>query len=215
MRQALRPGALGRPRGSGWRGRWEGVSGWGTHVNPWLFHFNVWQNSLQKKKKKKWQNDLCSQSKPFSITVIHVCAPASNSEEAEVEQFFEDIQDLLELTQKRCPIHYRGLDCKVGSQEIAGITGKFCHGVQNKAGQKLTEFCQENGLVITNTLFQQHKRRVYTQKSPMVNIKLRLFIFFAAKDGETLYSQQKQDQDLTVAQIMNFLLPNSGLNWRK
>ena len=53
IRQALRPGALGRPRGSGWRGRWEGGSGWGTHVNPWLFHFNVWQNSLQYKKKKK------------------------------------------------------------------------------------------------------------------------------------------------------------------
>ena len=114
---------------------------------------------------QKRQNDLSSQGKPFSITVIQVCAPTSNSGEAEVEQFFEDLQDLLELTQKRCPIHYRELDCKVGSQEILGITGKFCHGVQNKAGQKLTEFCQENALVITNTLFQQHKRRLYTWMS--------------------------------------------------
>ena len=77
--------------------------------------------------------------------------------------------------------------------------------MQNKAGQRLIEFCQENALVIANTLFQQHK-------SQMVNTEIRLIIFFAAKDGEALYSQQKQDQELTVAQIMNSLLPNSDLN---
>ena len=76
--------------------------------------------------------------------------------------------------------------------------------MRNEAGQRLTEFCQENALVIANTLFQQHKRRLYTE--------IRLIIFFAAKDGEVLYSQQKQDQELTVAQIMNSLLPNSDLN---
>ena len=101
------------------------------------------------------------QGKPFNITVIQVYAPTSNVEEAEVEQFYEDLQDLLELTpkkkKKRCPFHYRGLECKVGSQEIPGVTGKFGLGVQNETGQRLTEFCQENALVIANTLFQQHK----------------------------------------------------------
>ena len=84
-----------------------------------------------------------------------------NAEEAEVEQFYED---LLETTHKRCPFHYRNL--KVGSQEIPGVTGKFSLGVQNKARQGLTEFCQENALVIANTLFQQNKRRLYTWTSP-------------------------------------------------
>ena len=84
--------------------------------------------------------------------------------------------------------------------------------MQNKAGQRLIEFCQKNALVIANTLFQQHKRRLYTWTSQMVNTEIRLIIFFAAKDGEALYSQQKQDQELTVTQIMNSLLPNSDLN---
>ena len=88
-----------------------------------------------------------------------------NAEEAEVEQFYEDLQDLLELTPKR-DVHYRGLECKVGNQEILGITDKFGLGVQNEAGQRLTEFFQENALVIANTLFQQHKRRLYTWASP-------------------------------------------------
>ena len=83
----------------------------------------------------------------------------------------------------------------------------------NEAGKRLIEFCQENALVIANTLFQQHKRRLYTWTSP--DGQIRLIIFFAAKDGEALYSQQKQDRELTVAQIMNSLLPNSDLNSRK
>ena len=100
------------------------------------------------------------QGKPFHITVIQVCAPTSNAEEAEVERFYEDLQDLLELTpQKRCPFITGDWNAKVGSQEIPGVTGKFDLGVQNEAGQRLIEFCQENALVITNTLFQQHKRR--------------------------------------------------------
>ena len=101
---------------------------------------------------------------------------------------------------------------KVGSQETHGIAGKFVLGIWNEAGQRLIEFCQENTLVIANTLFQQHKRRLYTEHHQMVNIEIRLIIFFAANDGEALYSQQKQDQELTVAQIMNSLLPNSDLN---
>ena len=82
----------------------------------------------------------------------------------------------------------------------------------NEAGQRLVEFDQEKALVIANTLFQQHKRRLYTWNHHMVNTEIRLIIFFAAKDGEALYSQQKQDQEQTVAQIMNSLLPNSDLN---
>ena len=101
------------------------------------------------------------QGKPFNIIVIQVHAPTSNAEEA--EQFYEDLQDLLELTpQKDVLFIIRDWNAKVGSQEIPGVTGKFGLGVQNEAGQRLTEFCQENALVIANTLFQQHKRRLYT-----------------------------------------------------
>ena len=88
-----------------------------------------------------------------------------------------------------------------------GVTGKFGIGVQNDAGQRLTEFCQENALFIANTLFQQHKRKLYTWTSHDGQCQIRLIIFFAAKDGEALYSQQKPDQELTVTQIMNALLP--------
>ena len=90
-------------------------------------------------------------------------------------------------------------NAKVGSQEIPGVTGKFGLGVQNEVGQRLIEFCQENALVIRNILCQQHKRRLYTWTSPDGQTKIRLIIFFAAKDGEALYSQQKQDRELTVA----------------
>ena len=106
------------------------------------------------------------QGKPFNITVIQVYAPTSNSEEAEVEQFYEDLQDLLKLTPPKGVLFIIGdWNAKVGSQEIPGVTGKFGLGVQNEAGQRLTEFCQENALVIANTLFQQHKRRLYTWTS--------------------------------------------------
>ena len=116
-------------------------------------------------------------------------------------------------TRKICPFHYRGLNAKVGSQEIPGVTGKFGLGVQNEAGQRLTEFCQENALIIGNTLFQQYTRDNSTHgHHQMVNTKIRLIIFFDSKDGEALYSQPKQDWKLTVAQIMNSLLPNSDLN---
>ena len=107
------------------------------------------------------------QSKPFNITVIQVYAPISNAEEAEVERFYEDIQDLLELTpQKDALFIIRDWNAKVGSQEIPGVTGKFGLGIQNESGQRLIEFCQENTLVIANTLFQQHKRRLYLWTSP-------------------------------------------------
>jgi len=99
------------------------------------------------------------QGKPFSITVIQVCAPTTNAEEAEVEWLYEDLQDLLELTPKKDVLFIiEDWHAKVGSQEIPGVTGKFGLGVQNEAGQRLTEFCQENTLVIANTLIQLHKR---------------------------------------------------------
>ena len=110
---------------------------------------------------------VCFQGKPFNIQVIQVYAPTHNAEEAEVEQFYEDLQDLLKLTtEKDVPFIIGDWNAKVGSQETPGVTGKFSHGVQNEAGQRLTEFCQENTLVIVNTLFQQHERRLYTWSSP-------------------------------------------------
>ena len=107
------------------------------------------------------------QGKPFNITVIQVYAPTSNTEETEVERFYEDLQDLLELTPKKDVLFIIGdWNAKVGSQETPGVTGKFGLGMQNEVGQRLIEFCQENALVIANTLFQQHKRRLYTWTSP-------------------------------------------------
>ena len=107
------------------------------------------------------------QSKPLNITVIQVYAPTSNAEEAEVEPFYEDLQDLLELTPRKDVLFIIGdWNAKVGSQEIPGATGKFGLGVQNESGQRLIEFCQENALVLANTLFQQHKRKLYTWTSP-------------------------------------------------
>ena len=101
--------------------------------------------------------------KPFNITIIQAYAPTSNAEEAEVEWFYEDLQDLLELTPKKDFLFIIGdWNAKVGSQETSGVTGKLGLGIWNEAGQKLIEFCQENALVIAKTLFQQHKRRLYT-----------------------------------------------------
>ena len=107
------------------------------------------------------------QGKPFNITVIQVYAPTSNAEEAEVQQFYEDLLDLLEPTPKK-DVHFITGDwnAKLGSQETPGITGKFGLGIWNEAGQRLIEFCKENTLVIANTLFQQHKRRFYIWTSP-------------------------------------------------
>ena len=107
------------------------------------------------------------QGKPFNITVIQVYALTSNAEKAEVERFYEDLQDLLELTPKKDVLFIIGdWNAKVGSQETPGVTGKFGLGVRNEAGQRLIGLCQDNTLVIANTLFQQHQRRLYTWTSP-------------------------------------------------
>ena len=103
------------------------------------------------------------QGKPFNITVNQVYVLTNKAEEAEVDWFYEDLQDLIELTLKKAVLFNIGdWNAKVGSQEISGVTGKFCLGVQNEEGQRLIQFCQENALVIANVLFQQNKRRLYT-----------------------------------------------------
>ena len=150
------------------------------------------------------------QGKPLNITVIQACAPTSNAEEAEVEQFYEDLQDLLELIPKKDVLFIIGdWNAKVGSQETPGVTGKFGLGVWNDAGQRLIEFCQEDALVIAKTLFQRHKRRLYTWTSPDGQHRNQIDYVLCSQRWTTLYSQQKQDWELTVAQIMNALLPNS------
>ena len=150
------------------------------------------------------------QGKPFNITVIQVYVPTSNAEEA--EQFCEDLQDLLELTSKKDVLFIIGDgNAKVATQETLGVTGKFGLGIRNEAGQRLIEFCQENALVRANTLFQQHKRRLYTWTSPDGQHRNQIDYILCSQRWRSLYSQQKQDQELTVAQI-NYLLPNSDLN---
>ena len=105
---------------------------------------------------------VCLQGKAFNIRVIQVYAPTSNAEKTEAEWFYEDLRDLFELTPKKDILFILGdWNAKVGSQETPGVTGKLGLGMQNEAGQRLIEFCQENALVIANTLFQQHKRRLH------------------------------------------------------
>ena len=110
---------------------------------------------------------VCFQGKPFNITVIQIYAPNQKCWEAEVERFYEDLQELLELTPEKDVLFIIGdWNAKVERQEIHAVTGKFGLGVKNEAGQRLTKFCQENALVIANTIFQQHKRRLYTWTLP-------------------------------------------------
>ena len=156
------------------------------------------------------------QGKPFNITVIQVYAPTSNAEEAEVEHFYEDLQDLLELTpKKRCPFRYRGLECKSrksrntwSNRQIWPWNVEWSRAKTNRVLPRNCTGHSKHPLPTTQekTLHGHHQ---------MVNTEIRLITFFADKDGEALYSQQKQDQELTVAQIMDSLLPNSDLNWRK
>ena len=128
--------------------------------------------------------------------VIQVYAPTSNAEEAEVEWFYEDLQDLLELTRKKDVLFIIGKwNAKVGSQETPGVTGKFGLGIRNEAGQRPIEFCQENALVIANTLFQQHKRRLTHGYHQVVNTEIRLIKFFAAKDGEAQSTKTRPGAD--------------------
>ena len=156
---------------------------------------------------------VCVQGKPFNITVIQVYVPTRNTEEAEVEWFYEDLQDLLELTAKKDVLFIiEDWNAKGGSQEIPGVTGKFGLGVQNEEGQRLIEFCQENALVIANTLIQQHKRRLYTWTSPDGQYQNQIDYILCSQRWRSSIQSANQDQELTVAQIMNSLLPNSDSN---
>ena len=151
------------------------------------------------------------QGKSFNITVIKVYAKTCNAEEAEVEQFY--LQDILELMPKKYVLFITGdWNAKVGSQETPGVTGKFGLGIRNEAGQRFIVFCQENTLVIANTLFQQHKRRLYTWTSPDGQHQNQIDYILCSQRWRSSNSQQKQDWELTVAPIMNSLLPNSDLN---
>ena len=142
-------------------------------------------------------NSVHFQCRSFSLTEIQVYALTSNAEEAEVERFYKDLQDLLELTPKKDVLFIIGdWNAKVGSQETPGVTGKFGLGMRNEAEQRLIAYCQENALVIANTLFKNTREDSTHGHHQMVNTEIRLIIFFAAKDGEALYSQQKQDQEL-------------------
>ena len=153
------------------------------------------------------------QGKPFNITVIQVYAPTSNAEEAEVEWFYEDLQDLLERTPKKDVLFIIGdWNAKVGSQETPGVTGKFGLGIWNEAGQTLIEFCQENALVIANTLFQQHKRRLYIWTSPDGQHRNQIDYILCSQRWRSSIKSARKDQELAVAHTMNSLLSNSDLN---
>ena len=142
------------------------------------------------------------QDKPFNITVIQVYASVSNAEEAEVEQFYEDLQDLLEITpKKRCPLHYRGLEHKSRSQEIPGVTGKFGPGVQNEGGQRLIGFAKRTHWSWQTPSFNNTRDNSTHGHHQIVNTKIKLIIFFGAKDEDALYSQQKQDHELLIAKF--------------
>ena len=150
------------------------------------------------------------QGKPFSITVIQVLAPSSNAEGAEAERVYEDLQDLLELTsKKRCTFHYRGLECKSRKSSDTWSNRQIWPWSTNETGQRLTEFCQENTLVISNTLFQQHKRRLYTWTSPdgqyqnMIN-----YILFSQRWRNSIQSEKTRqgadfgsDYELLIAKF--------------
>ena len=154
-------------------GGWESLrrNGVATKVNKRVQNAVLGYNHKRKQTNKQTKNtrmiSVHFQGKAFNITVIQVYAPSSNAEEAEVERFCEDLEDLLELTPKKDVFFIIGdWNAEVGSQETPGVTGKFGLGIRNEAGQKLIQFCQENALVIANTIFQQHKRRLYTWTSP-------------------------------------------------
>ena len=145
------------------------------------------------------------QGKSINITITHVYAPTNDAKEAEVDQFYDELEDLLKLTPKKDVLFIIGdWNAKVGSQEIPGVTSKFGLGEQNEAGQRVTEFCQKNALVIANVLLHDTRDDFTHEHHRMANIEIKLITLFVAEDGEAVYSQQKQDLELTVAHIISF-----------
>ena len=153
------------------------------------------------------------QGKPFNITVIQVYASNSNAEEAEVERFYEDLQDLLELTPKKDVFFFIGdWNAKLGSQEAPGGTGKFGLGVQNEAEQSLIQFCQEDALVIANTLFQQHKRKLYTWTSPDGQHRNQIGYILCSQRWRSSIESAKTRPGADYGSDHGLLFPNSDLN---
>ena len=156
---------------------------------------------------------VCFQGKPFNMTVIQVCALTSNTEEAEVEWFYADLQDILGLTPKKDILFILGdWNEKVGSQELPGVTGKFGLEIQNEASQRVTEFCQENALVIANTLFQQHKKRLYTWTSSDSQHQNQIDYILYSQRWRGSRQSAKTSPGADLARIMNSLLQHSDLN---
>ena len=156
------------------------------------------------------------QGKPFNITVIQVYAPTSNAEEVEVEWFYEDLQDLLELTPQKDVLFIIGdWKAKVGSQETPEVMGKFGLGIWNEAGQRLIEFCQENALVIANTLFQQHKRRLYTWTSPDGQHGNQIDYILCSQRWRSSIQSAKTRPGVDCASDHELLIAKFDLNWRK
>ena len=156
------------------------------------------------------------QGKPFNITVIQVCALTRNAKEAEVEWFYENLQDFLELTpKKRCPFHYRGLKCKSGKSRNTWSNWQIWSWSTEWSRAKANRVLPREHTGQQTPSSNNTREDSIHGHHQIVNTEIRLIIFFAAKDGEALYSQQEEDWELTVAQIMNSLLANSDLNWRK
>ena len=154
-----------------------------------------------------------SQGKPFNITVIQVYAPTTNAEEAEVERFYEDLQGLLELTPpKRCPFHYRRLECKSRKSRNTWSNSQIWPWSTECSREKGNSFAKRMHCSQQTPSSNNTRDNSTHGHHHMVDIEIRLIIFFAAKDGEALYSRQTRDQERIVAQIMNSLLPNSDLN---
>ena len=169
---------------------------------------------------KRWKQPKCSLIDKWINQLWYVCV-CVNAKQAEVEWFYDDLQDLLKLIPKKDVLFIIGdqnakvgLECKSRKSRGTWSNRQVWPWSAKWGRAKSTEFCQENTLVIANTLFQQHKRQLYTWTTPDGQY-WNLIIFFASEDEKALYSQQKQDSELTVAQIMNSLLQNSDLNWRK
>ena len=156
------------------------------------------------------------QDKPYNIMLIQVYALSSNAEEAEVERFYEDLQDFLELTLIKDVLFIIGdWNAKVGSQETPGVTGKFGLGIQNEAEQRLIEFCQENALVIANTLFQQHKRRLYTWTSPNGQHQNQIDYILCSQRWRSSIQSAKTRPGADCGSYHELLINKFRLKWKK
>ena len=159
---------------------------------------------------------VCFKDKSFNITVIQVYAPTTYAEEAEIHWFYKEVQDFLQLMpKKRCPFHLRGLGCKSRQSRDTWIIRQVWPWRTKWSRAKANRVLKENTLVIVNTLFQQHKRRLYTWTSPDGQLRNQTDYILCSQRWSSSIQSEKQDQELTMAQIRNSLLPNSDLNWRK